>query len=65
MVAARRYRPAISHVPALAELRRCAGPQFDPRVVEAFVAEFPDRGPDGDPAAFHLPADSPLSAATA
>jgi diguanylate cyclase (GGDEF)-like protein len=65
MVAARPYRPAISHVPALAELRRCAGPQFDPRVVEAFAAEFPDRGPDGDPPASRLTADSPLSAATA
>jgi two-component system cell cycle response regulator len=65
MVAARPYRPAISHVPALAELRRCAGPQFDPRVVEAFVAEFPDRGPDGDSPALRLPEDSPLSAASA
>jgi diguanylate cyclase (GGDEF)-like protein len=65
MVAARPYRPAVSHEQALAELRRCAGPQFDPRVVDAFVAEFPHRGPDGDPPAFRLPEDVPLSAATA
>ena len=65
MVAARPYRPAISHGQALAELRHCAGPQFDARVVDAFVAEFADRGPDGDPPALRVPEDSPLSAATA
>jgi HD-GYP domain-containing protein (c-di-GMP phosphodiesterase class II) len=33
---ARPYRGASSHEDALAELRRCAGSQFDPRVVAAF-----------------------------
>jgi diguanylate cyclase (GGDEF)-like protein len=65
MVAARPYRPAISHGQALVELRHCARLQFDPRVVVAFVAEFPDRGPDEDPAALRPPEDAPLSAATA
>ncbi len=32
---ARPYKPARSHEDAVAELRRCAGAQFDPRVVEA------------------------------
>jgi HD-GYP domain-containing protein (c-di-GMP phosphodiesterase class II) len=32
----RPYRAASSHEDALAELRRCAGSQFDPRVVAAF-----------------------------
>jgi diguanylate cyclase (GGDEF)-like protein len=33
----RPYRPAMSSDQAIAELRRAAGTQFDPRVVEAFV----------------------------
>lgn len=33
----RPYRPPRSHEEAVAELRRCAGTQFDPRVVEAFL----------------------------
>jgi diguanylate cyclase (GGDEF)-like protein len=38
MTTDRPYRAAISSELALAELRRCAGSQFDPRVVEAFCA---------------------------
>ena len=34
----RSYRLAISHEEALAELKRCAGTHFDPRVVEAFLS---------------------------
>jgi diguanylate cyclase (GGDEF)-like protein len=37
MVSDRPYRAALSHDEALAELRRCAGTQFDPAVVGAFV----------------------------
>jgi two-component system, cell cycle response regulator len=36
MTADRSYRVAMAPQDALAELRRCAGTQFDPRVVEAF-----------------------------
>jgi diguanylate cyclase (GGDEF)-like protein len=36
MTADRSYRVAMTPQDALAELRRCAGTQFDPRVVEAF-----------------------------
>ncbi|HEV3033579.1 MAG TPA: HD domain-containing phosphohydrolase [Solirubrobacteraceae bacterium] len=39
MTSARPYGEAKSEADALGELRRCAGTQFDPRVVDAFVAE--------------------------
>jgi HD-GYP domain-containing protein (c-di-GMP phosphodiesterase class II) len=38
MLAPRSYRPALTHEQACLELRRGAGTQFDPRVVEAFLA---------------------------
>jgi putative nucleotidyltransferase with HDIG domain len=38
MVVSRPYRPAVPRAEALAELRASSGSQFDPRVVEAFVA---------------------------
>ena len=38
MVSDRPYRAALSREDAIAELRRCAGSQFDPAVVRAFVA---------------------------
>jgi len=37
MTLGRPYRQAMSHDDAVAELRRCTGSQFDPKVVEAFV----------------------------
>jgi hypothetical protein len=39
MTTPRPYRRAIAPESAVAELRACAGTQFDPKVVEAFVAE--------------------------
>ncbi len=42
MIAGRPYRAAISHQAALAELRRQAGIQFDPDLVEVFAALFAD-----------------------
>ena len=52
MTSARPYRDAIEAAAALAELRRCAGTQFDPAVVNAFgralfelAAEAPSRAP--------------------
>ncbi|HEX2105807.1 MAG TPA: HD domain-containing phosphohydrolase [Solirubrobacteraceae bacterium] len=47
MTSDRPYRARMSHEAALAELRRCAGAQFDPVVVEAFCrvrAERPTSG---------------------
>ena len=38
MVSERPYQGSQPHADALAELRRCAGSQFDPRVVDAFAA---------------------------
>jgi two-component system, cell cycle response regulator len=43
MTSTRPYRPALSVDEALAELRRCAGTQFDPAVVAAFLAEQAER----------------------
>lgn len=37
MTSDRPYRKAMSHEEALAELRRCAGTQFDPKLVEVFL----------------------------
>jgi diguanylate cyclase (GGDEF)-like protein len=44
MITERSYRAAMSHEGACQELRRCAGAQFDPAVVEAFLAVIEDRG---------------------
>lgn len=38
MTTNRPYRPALTPQHAIAELRRCAGTQFDPRVVEALIS---------------------------
>jgi hypothetical protein len=45
MVHDRPYKSALSHVQALAELRRHASTQFDPTVVEVFSAIFGDEVP--------------------
>jgi len=37
MTSDRSYSPSIGHTAARAELERCAGSQFDPRVVKAFL----------------------------
>jgi len=37
MTSARSYRSALSHEAAVGELKRCAGTQFDPEVVEALL----------------------------
>jgi diguanylate cyclase (GGDEF)-like protein len=47
MTADRPYRRRMTLDDACAELERCAGSQFDPQVVEAFVAEVRKRPPSG------------------
>ena len=46
MIAERCYREPLEVPEALAELRRCAGTQFDPKVVEAFCEELNARMSD-------------------
>jgi two-component system, cell cycle response regulator len=46
MVTDRPYRNAITRAVALAELERCAGTQFDPTVIDAFLAVIADRRSD-------------------
>ena len=56
MVSDRPYRRALGHDAACAELRREAGHQFDPQVVEAFLFEVKhlrERGGTTDPAPAH------------
>jgi HD-GYP domain-containing protein (c-di-GMP phosphodiesterase class II) len=43
MIASRPYAPGKSEADARAELIRCAGSQFDPRVIEALLAELDQR----------------------
>jgi HD-GYP domain-containing protein (c-di-GMP phosphodiesterase class II) len=38
MTSDRAYRRSMEHATAVSELRRCAGSQFDPKLIEAFVA---------------------------
>jgi HD-GYP domain-containing protein (c-di-GMP phosphodiesterase class II) len=42
MTTTRAYRKTQSAEESWAELQRCAGQQFDPQVVAAFRATFPD-----------------------
>jgi diguanylate cyclase (GGDEF)-like protein len=48
MTADRSYRAAVSHELACQELRRSAGSQFDPQVVEAFLIEIETAGEERD-----------------
>lgn len=47
MITDRSYQRAVTTRAAIAELRRCAGTQFDPAAVEAFCSEWRAREPDG------------------
>jgi HD-GYP domain-containing protein (c-di-GMP phosphodiesterase class II) len=46
MTATRPYRNTVTHAEALAELKRCAGQQFDARVVAAFIRVYADAPPE-------------------
>jgi diguanylate cyclase (GGDEF)-like protein len=64
MTSDRPYRSVLGHPRALDELRRCAGGQFDPTVVEAFVRTFAD-APPGDRFVEPLEGDDPAEPAAA
>jgi diguanylate cyclase (GGDEF)-like protein len=57
MTTDRSYRPAVSPELACQELRHCAGGQFDPSVVDAFLAVIADGGEDGPADAAHTAAE--------
>ena len=44
MTSTRAYRGALSMEEALAELRRCSGTQFDPKMVELFLEALEEEG---------------------
>ena len=54
MTTQRSHRPALTADQALRELERCAGTQFDPAVVAAFVGAFTDRHQAADGAVGHV-----------
>ena len=58
MIAGRPYRDAISHEAAIAELRRQAGVQFDPELVEVFAEVFDAGVPWAPDVHEHGPADA-------
>ncbi|HUA03233.1 MAG TPA: diguanylate cyclase [Solirubrobacteraceae bacterium] len=57
MTTDRTYRPAVSPEIACQELRHCAGGQFDPAVVDAFLAVMADGGDDRPADAAHTAAE--------
>ena len=57
MTGGRPYRAALSRADAIAELRRCAGSQFDPGVVAA-LCELQERNPDLESTSLHHATDS-------
>ena len=54
MTTERAYSPAVAHESACQELRDMAGTQFDPQVVEVFIAEVEMRTPAAPDAAIIL-----------
>jgi HD-GYP domain-containing protein (c-di-GMP phosphodiesterase class II) len=62
MIHERAYRKELSREEAIAELRRCAGSQFDPAVVDTFLAMI-EQGAEDFAAPAELAGESPVLAA--
>jgi two-component system cell cycle response regulator len=60
MVASRPYAPGMSEADARAELGRCAGSQFDPRVIDALLAELDQRRSTPPPVESQHLSESPV-----
>jgi two-component system cell cycle response regulator len=63
MISQRSYSPPTTVAEAMAELRRCAGTQFDPAIVDAFESVIADRAPLANGARV-TPGHTPLRAAS-
>ena len=61
MTSARPYRPAVHTEDVIKELRRCAGSQFDPQLVEGFIGIIKAGLPEGEGVGQSLPDETPIS----
>jgi HD-GYP domain-containing protein (c-di-GMP phosphodiesterase class II) len=61
MTSARPYRPAVHTEDVITELRRCAGSQFDPQLVEGFIGIIKAGLPEGEGVGQSLPGETPIS----
>jgi diguanylate cyclase (GGDEF)-like protein len=61
MVRDRPYKTAVSHEHALGELRRCTGTQFDPELIDLFLARYADVAPIPDAGLLTVPDATPAA----
>jgi HD-GYP domain-containing protein (c-di-GMP phosphodiesterase class II) len=48
MVSSRPYRPGLAVAEAVAEIRRCRGTQFSPRLTDLFIEAVEEMSAEGD-----------------
>ena len=61
MTSARPYRPAVHTEDVIKELRRCAGSQFDPQLVEVFIGIVKAGLPEEAKVGQNTPGETPSS----